>query len=219
VRDGALFLAALLVSTCAVVATAAEHPATPTVVGEAFDRDDGRLVYREYHFCSPDGLTCTVDYRDGTGQPIAFKELDYTGNPYGPALVMRDLRSGGEEVLAFSDRTDLVVDAGFDNFVRSRWEELNRGETVVFPFQVVGIGRPLKMRANAMPDGCEASELCLQVSVDSWFLGLLAEPIELSYSRTSRRLLRFSGVSNLRDGGGRSHSVDILYDYTPGVSF
>jgi hypothetical protein len=184
------------------------------IVGEAFDVRTGDLLYREVHDCSEDGTRCIVDYRDVAGQAIAFKELDYSVSRYAPGLVMRDLRGGTEHVLPGADAGELVVDAGFDNFVRSRWEELERGETVTFPFQVVGFDRPFAMKARAVDAAdCDAQSLCLSVEIDSWLLGLVADPIELAYARDSRRLLRFVGVSNLRDTDGKSPKVDIRYRY------
>tara|TARA_B100001540_G_scaffold313609_1_gene336871 strand:- start:668 stop:1387 length:720 start_codon:yes stop_codon:yes gene_type:complete len=183
-------------------------------VGRAYDRDSGELLYSEFYACDDDGLRCVVDYRDAGGEAIAFKTLDYSASLHAPALEMRDLRADRQYSLPAPQRGDLVVDAGFDNYVRSRWDELSRGDTVVFPFRVLGIERPITMRAgiDAGRD-CAADRLCLRVEVDSWWLGLLAEPIELAYRRATRQLLRFSGVSNLRDARGRAPQVDIRYEY------
>ena len=60
---------------------------------------------------------------------------------------------------------------------------------------------------------CPGDELCLEIALDSWFLGLLVDPIELVYSRSARQLLRFQGVSNIRGEKGESLNVDIHYQY------
>ena len=57
------------------------------------------------------------------------------------------------------------------------------------------------------------AQVCLQIELDSWLLGMLVDPFELTYDRGSRRLLRFTGVSNLKDGEGQSQQVDIHYRY------
>ena len=70
------------------------------------------------------------------------------------------------------------------------------------------------MRADrADQQACSQDELCLEIKVDSWLLGILASPIELAYSREDRKLLRFSGVSNIKGKNGESLHVDILYAY------
>jgi hypothetical protein len=183
------------------------------VVGNASDPASGELLYREYHYCSRDGQRCVVEYRETGSELIALKHLDYAGNPIGPALSVRDFRLDTRHSIDYPTREDLVVDAGFDNFVRSRWQKLVDGEEVVFPFQVVGLDRPLDMTGRSVPGDCDDQTLCLQIQVHSWFLGLLAEPIYLAYDRAERRLLRFTGVSNLRDADGDSQDVDISYLY------
>ena len=107
-----------------------------------------------------------------------------------------------------------MVDAGFDNYVRQRWTELMGADPVRFPFLVAGRDSPLAMRAG--PDRqseCNPAQLCLQVELDSWLLRMLVAPITLTYDRESRRLLRFKGISNLKDAAGNSQSVDIRYQY------
>jgi hypothetical protein len=184
------------------------------IVGKAFDSKSGELLYSELHFCADDQLECVVDYHDSFGQLIARKTLDFSGGVYQPALQMRDFRRSLEFSFSNNEREDLVVDAGFDNFVRSKWDELNEGEVVKFPFKVIGIDSPVKMRALIDPAGnCNEQQLCLKVSLDSWVLSMLVDPIMLSYSRQDRRLLRFQGVSNIKGVEGESLSVDIRYDY------
>ena len=53
----------------------------------------------------------------------------------------------------------------------------------------------------------------LKVTLDSWFLGMLVDPIKLSYSKADRRLLRFQGVSNIVGPAGESLKVDLRYNY------
>ena len=192
----------------------AEQLPPPTVVGNAYDRDTGYFVYSEHHFCGEDQMLCTVQYRDSLGVIFAEKNLDYRKNLLSPLLVMTDYRSGVESRVPASEQDNLVVDAGFDNFVRSIWDTLDAGENTKFPFLVAGFDKPIKMKALRSKAGnCTAAELCLDIKLDSWFLGMIIDPIELSYSRAEKRLLRFSGISNIKDENGESQNVDIHYQY------
>ncbi|NND69060.1 MAG: hypothetical protein HKN19_15830 [Halioglobus sp.] len=185
-------------------------------VGTAVSVESGQEVYSEWHYCQEDRRRCEVEYRDPAGKLIAHKSLDYRENLKGPALYMRDLRAGLEHRLGVETNDDVVVDAGFDNYVRLRWDDLLAGNDVVFPFRVVGINRPVKMKAEVRSDvDCPRELLCVRVAVNSWFIGLLADPIDVSYSRNERQLMRFVGLSNLRDETGKTEAVDILFDYSP----
>ncbi len=183
-----------------------------TSLGSAYDQDSGHLLYTEAHSCDAEGMICTITYRDSFGEMIARKRLDYRNSPVAPEIEMADFRKGERLTVAGGDSDSVVVDAGFDNYVRSVWGALEAGESVRFPFLVAGFDRPIKMRAEQNVQGqCSRDELCLTVAVDSWLVGLLASPIELTYSRSDRKLRQFSGVSNLKGESGEKLIVDIIY--------
>jgi len=186
----------------------------PTVVGTAYDRDGGYILYTEHHFCGDEGRFCTVQYRDTAGDMIAQKTVEYPGSPFGPALTMTDYRLGTTLSVPATDEDNIIIDAGFDNYVRSIWEQVDNGESVRFAFLVAGFKKPLNMRADLDTSGdCHQVELCLEINLDSWLLGMLVPPIELAYSRENRKLLRFTGVSNIKGENGESLNVDIYYQY------
>ena len=193
---------------------AAEAPATLFAVGTAHDSDTGYLLYREYHYCEQDRLLCTVEYRDTFGLIFAKKHLDYRQSPVSPALVFSDYRRGVEVRIPAGANQGVVVDAGFDNFVRSIWDTLVSGDSKKFLFLPMGFDAPFKMKAErSHASDCPPATLCLKIAVDSWFLGIITDPIELAYSRTERRLHKFSGISNIKAENGQSLSVDIHYRY------
>lgn len=203
---------ALLVTWCAPAGFASVESAE--IVGRAEALDSDQFLYSEHYACGEEGLHCEVEYRNPDGTVIARKSLDYSDSLHAPEVVMRDLRRDETTVVDMAPREDLVVDAGFDNFVRSRWDTLVAGDTVRFSFRVVNIDRMLSMKARAQEnDDCKDETLCLDVEVDSFFLGLLTDPIELTYARDTRRLLRFRGVSNLKAPDGGRQTVDIRYEY------
>ncbi|MFT6955705.1 MAG: hypothetical protein ACJAYC_000706 [Halieaceae bacterium] len=196
-------------------ATVAETEASFDIIGDAYDRKKGNLLYTENHHCEAQSQQCTVEYRDEQGTTFAKKEIDYSASLQAPSVVLTDYRNDSTVEIATGDRSDLVVDAGFDNFVRSVWSQLEAGTEVKFPFLVVGFDDPIGMTAlRTESDTCTDMELCLEVNLDSWFLRLLVAPIELSYSLQNKRLLRFSGTSNIKGDEGKSLNVDILYRYS-----
>ena len=187
------------------------------IVGRAMDVRSGEVLYLEEYDCVEDGSLCRVDYRDSGGSLIASKEVDYSRSLVAPALTFEDFRSNASIEVAPMDGPELVVDAGFDNYVRERWDELTTGESVRFSFLVAGRDKPLPMRAEETGE-CAEGEVCLEVGLDAWLIGSLVPPIRLTYERETRRLLRFEGVSNLRDDEGRSRRVDIRYSYAEAPS-
>jgi hypothetical protein len=206
-------VARLLLTTLLASATAMAE-GSAFAVGTAYDRSSGQLLYREHHYCEPSRSQCVVRYKDTGGELIAQKDLDYRNSTVSPALVMVDFRRDSEVRIPFIANDELVVDAGFDNFVREQWDTLSAGQTVSFQFQGVGFDSPLDMKIGAATDAdCADSQLCLAVNIDSWLLSAFVDPIQLYYSRDGRELQRYSGISNLKGDRGESMDVDIFYEY------
>lgn len=183
------------------------------VVGEARSLDGDELRYREYHHCTSDRRLCEVLYKDAQGEVFARKRVDYTASLRSPSLLVEDLREGRTQRIEGEFEPELVIDAGFDNYVRQRWSELSNGVEVRFPFLIAGRDSPLNMRASRSDAGdCQDGELCLTVTLDAWLLSMLITPIELVYDG-ERRLTQYRGISNIRDAEGRSQSVQIDYRY------
>ncbi|MEP5763936.1 MAG: hypothetical protein ABJ308_05055 [Halieaceae bacterium] len=186
----------------------------PDIVGAASDPDTGSLLYLEHYYCDQDALNCSVLYLRPDESLIASKQINYQNSLQAPQLVFKDLRNERELRISPPQDPDLVFDAGFDNFVRLRWDSLEGGKAVKFPFLLLDRDKPITMRASEdREQRCRATELCLQVRLDSWLLAALIEPIELTYDRDDQRLRRFKGLSNLKSDSGKSQQVEILYNY------
>jgi hypothetical protein len=204
-----------------------------TFMGRAHDVETGALLYVESHAVSGSGgprETRVVSYRCANGATFARKTLDFGAARLAPDFALDDARSGVSEglergaqgVTVFErDRgaparskllgnTDLIADAGFDEFVRARWEALEAGDALVVPFLVPSRLDTVKFRVRktgeTMIEGQAANVFRLSVAGP---LGWLLPDIDVSYRRNDRRLLRYRGITNLRDGAGAMISAQI----------
>lgn len=182
-------------------------------VGEARGADGGELRYTEHHSCSEAGTLCQVEYRDTQGNLFARKSLDYSLSKHAPSLELEYLPDGRTLRVEREATGDLVVDAGFDHYMRSSWDMLAQGEPVQFEFLPAGRDAPLSMRAEPVEEACPNQRLCVKVRLDNWLLGAVVPPIRLQYDRDNQRLMQYLGISNLRDSDGNSQQVRIDYSY------
>ncbi|MEJ0086046.1 MAG: hypothetical protein WDO72_10205 [Pseudomonadota bacterium] len=191
---------------------------------------DGRdLLYVESHSISGGGSadeTRVVLYRCAVGlAPFARKDLDYTDERIAPAFAFEDARSGfseglrrnavGMEVFARAGsaakmRSEvlppvplMVADAGFDEFVRTRWDLLEKGGSIEVPFLVPSrlhsVNFKVRKVADATIGGDVASVFRLSVAGPlGWFLS----DIDVSYRQRDRRLVRYRGITNVRNVSG-----------------
>ena len=189
----------------------------------------GALLYREQHWLRlRDGrpLERLVLYRCPDGTAFARKQVDYRGSAQAPAFALEDARSGYREGLRRAgtgavvfvqeggrvpeaakvlEAGATVADAGFDEFIRAHWDPLAAGESLPLQFAVPARLRSLPFslqRVDSVRIGGERAHV-FRLRLQGW-LGLLAPRIEVSYGERSRRLLRFEGLSNLRDDAGRT---------------
>jgi hypothetical protein len=217
--------------------------AAPWTIGTAYNTSDGSVAYRELHYPAPGypGLSSRVDYQDAEGEVIVSKQMDFSRSQTAPAIDQTDLRTSTRVFARHEDgrlqvgyqsnadaalRTDtirltpnLIVDAGFDPFVRSQWDALTAGRAVSASFflpsrlDTIGVSiAPVPREECAQVQG---DVLCLMVRpagmlrVVSWFV----EPLRLAYDLEQQRLLMFRGLSNLLDARGEPQDVLVLFEY------
>ncbi|MEO8062586.1 MAG: hypothetical protein ABI821_07540 [Pseudomonadota bacterium] len=218
------------------LAVSSASAADSTFTGYARSLDGRDLLYVESHAISRGGNadeTRVVLYRcSAASAPFARKELDYATNRIAPAFAFEDARSGfveglkrdtrGLEVFERAGakaelRTEmlsragaLVADAGFDEFVRTRWDSLESGASAEVPFLVPSRLDSVKFKvrkvSEATIEGEAANVFRLSVAGPlGWFLS----DIDVSYRKRDRRLMRYRGITNIRDAGGEMLSAQI----------
>jgi hypothetical protein len=164
-----------------------------------------------------------VVYRCNDGTPFARKAVDYGDSGRAPSFELTDVRSGYREGVERREGAarvfvvrpgepersaplpagPVVADAGFDTFVREAWPSLTRGEAVdldfVVPSRLDSYGFSVRELAEDGRDGERTFRLRL-----GGFWGWFAPHIDVAYAEADRRLLRFEGLSNLRDDLGEA---------------
>ena len=209
------------------------------VVGEAYDLESGELLYRETHCVSQDRLERKVLYRDGDDRLIAIKKLDYRSGAMTPSFEQHNLYSSESIEVAMSDRdltmtvrdatreaplktasarageqAPLVIDAGFDPFIRANWDSLVKGEKLEFQFPVADRTDLVQLRLRSQSCSYDSqNQQCFRLELANWLLRMLVAPVELGYDAEARQLSRYRGLSNIGDENGDGQVVDIRYDY------
>jgi hypothetical protein len=216
-------------------------------IGTAWSQDKSTILYQEYHFAeNPElDLPTRVQYRNPDGSLIAEKSMDYSISMTAPAITQIDYRNSSrvntdflpaepspqirvgfqahdssqyrEQTVSYRDA--MVIDAGFDPFVRENWERITSGRPLSAHFLVPS--RFDTVRVNLTQTN---SRNCTGVDVDVQcfvirpagmlrVVGFLIDPIYIGYEQNSQRLMMFNGLSNLRDDAGDPRNVLITYEY------
>jgi hypothetical protein len=205
------------------------------------------VLYYEYHFAeNPDlQLSTRVQYRRADGSVFAEKTIDYSRSLTAPDIQHIDYRNTAritteltddaraamikvgfqahdspryrEELLAH--RESVVVDAGFDPFVRKHWQSLITGESVsagmLVPSRLDTVRVSLTKADASHCDQASADVYCFVIRPAGMLraVGWLVDPIYIGYDQQSQRLKVFDGISNLRDDNGDPQNVLITFEY------
>jgi hypothetical protein len=205
-------------------------------VGTAYANDSHAVLYKEEHFVFDNHgqRTRLVLYRCPSGEPFARKWVHDIAGAEAPNFDLVDARTGYREGVlgkpgartvytqagdhatvhfdSLPDRPNEVIDAGFDAYVRQHWDALgiNRKTSVAFvvPSRLGYVDLRLADADKGTMDGQSIRRL--RLSMDAWY-GFAAPAIDLTYDSVDRRLLRFEGISNIRDASGKNQRVIIQF--------
>jgi len=183
----------------------------------------GRLVERVVLY------TC----RDGSA--FARKSVSYV-DPLAPDFLLEDAANGlsegirtgagGRTVFFRASPADaeisgavppvagLVADAGFDEFVRENWQQLLTNAPLQIRFLVPSRLKDYAFQAQRLRsetvDGTPTELFRLRLA---GFWGLFLSSIDVYYSSAERQLVRYDGLSDLRDAAGDNFKAQI--DFPP----
>jgi hypothetical protein len=220
-----------------LLACAAEAAERVQYEGQAYGIDDGNLLYRESHYVDRDGAGSgrrVVLYRCPDGAAFARKRIDYGTDSLVPDFEMVDARLGYREGVrregvaraVFVQRgpqreersgplptvQGLVADAGFDDFVRLHWDQLAAGETLRFPILLPSRIDWFDFKVGRAAGESDAGDdtLVIRLSLGAWWAFLLPH-VDVHYARERRELLRYTGITSVRDTEGRNYEARLEF--------
>jgi hypothetical protein len=199
-------------------------------LGFAYAAHGDQKLYQEEHFVFDQNheRTRLVLYRCPSGQPFARKWVHDVSSASAPDFDLIDARDGYREGVSgtpgarkvftqedrhaplrsasLDERSNGVIDAGFDAYVREHWDTLSQQGHLAFlvPSRLGYLDLRL---TNGSSD---ATTRQIRLSVDAWY-GFVAPSIDLTYDTADQRLVRFEGVSNIHDASGHSQTVRIEF--------
>ncbi len=210
---------------------AAELGASVThTIGVARDQDDQEIRYIEHHQYLADGQH-RVRYFSPEYELLAEKVMFYPGLPQHPTLTQSDFVTDTQITIALQDEIaemiktnsdeetssfrfaladNIVIDAGFDTYIRANWEAFADSPKQRVKFAVAGQPRLLEMEIRRQPG--QNGQTTYTVRPTNWLVRVLLPEIKLAYTE-DRQLLRYEGFSNLKPGPGEGRHVVIEFDH------
>ncbi len=186
---------------------------TQNLIGVARDSNE-QVLYIEHHQYLDSGEHL-INYYSPELTLLVEKKLSYPGLPHHPDIVQSDIlndieitmqsrmsylqvvREQAEESSSwnFELTPNVVVDAGFDGYIRNAWSELSPRETKIVSFAVAGQSRLIKMKIR--DQGFENGRRIFTIEPKNWLVKMIVPRIRLEYS-SERQLVRYEGLSNIK---------------------
>ena len=190
--------------------------------------DDASVSYIEHHQYFDSGEH-VIRYYDSNLRLLLTKELNYPDLPQHPTLKQTDMLRQTEVTIA-TDRTtavmtkssaekgdvfqfelteDVIIDAGFDAYIRENWQSFESQPLQQFRFAIAGQSRLIKM--EIMKVDSDAGGALFTITPRNWMIRMILPTTRLSYNAT-RQLSRYEGFSNLKQSD-ESRNVEIRFEH------
>lgn len=233
---GITVLFSLLISSINLANAADSNTVGSEIVGSAYSLKTGSLLYRETHKKIND-LLHQVEYAEPDSNVFGRKTIDFSQSLIAPSFRQINERNG-EEIYVRQEGDNLIVtykenltskqelerlkvdagmiiDAGFDHFIKQYWTVLDSGKKLDVNYLVPSEQTTFRFRFSRAEciDGTQSDATCFSLSPISWVVKLAVDPIIVAYSTAEKKLLRFTGRGNIANSTGKYESVDIQYRY------
>lgn len=221
-------------------------------IGKAYDLDSNELLYTEYHtYISP--ILHKVEYKEANGNVFATKIINYEKSFFSPDFSLENTRNGefirtkkeNENITLeykensksstlkslIKDKSTLVIDAGFDHFIMSNWQELITGKSIEVNYLIPSKGDYYRLNLNKIScDDSNSDDYCFSISASSFFIRIFSSELKLTYSPIENigknitdikdtkqaqkyRLTSFKGRTNISDSKGNYQDAHIRYQF------
>ena len=213
----------------------------PDIIGTAFDNKQ-QLLYTEEHRYLSD-TSHHIIYKEPDGFIFSEKKISYKTSFLAPEFVQSNQRNNEYIAINYNDITNinslfrkdgkhpikkvslalnindtlaLVIDAGFDHFIRQYWQKINHSNQLAFNFLSTTRQSIIKLVIKEKPCAENRSYRCFIVTPKNWLLKLIAGQINLQYNR-QQQLLVFEGISNIADKNNDYKHVFIRYQHLKNI--
>jgi hypothetical protein len=197
----------------------------------------GRELYAESHWITEaqGQRELLVLFECPDGKPFARKQVRETDYAQAPSFTLEDARTGYQEgvreskggsrevyfraagdqpekTASLKSAPNLVVDAGFDRFIREHWVALATGAHQRLDFLVPSRLRTypftLSVVDDELKDGKPVRRFLLEL--DTWY-AFAVPSIIVTYAADSKTIREYQGNSNVRDRNGKDLNVRIEF--------
>lgn len=211
-----------------------ENTSTESHFAKAFtDKEKKKPIYTERHTATYKNnklQSSKNDYFDLKNNKIAELDSDYTKSLVMPTYIFRDLRTGsiegirmqGEKYFLFRQeqgkKEEIHLLDNMENvFSCQGWHyyliaNLDRIQNSSLQMKLIFPSKLDYYSFRIRPLETQDTILSLRLEFDSWFIRLFAPHLDITYNKSTKKIVQYYGPSNILDERGEIQNVHIFYE-------
>jgi hypothetical protein len=205
------------------------------------------FIYTENHtefYKNEEHLYSIIEYKYPDRKTFARKKIEFGKKRTQPDFLMEDFRYGYRDKSVLVNQSSqefsiehqrskdekvqtklvqvpgtVVVDGGFDYFIRDDFDAISKGEVIKGNFLLVNRLDYFQCRVvkTANVKYRDRDAIVFLLRPENLVLRAIADKIQVTYDLKTKRLLEYIGVSNLMDNEGKDFpKVKIVFQYPKG---
>lgn len=186
--------------------------------------DNGRWVAGTTRYFLPNGTAIGERKFDfSTDRTVPIYSLDQSNVDYHEGITRIDaqhvevfnFRDGHRQTASLPRVQNMVADCGSQPYVVEHLDQLEAGNTLHFTLVVAGKTDSFRLRARKLADVDVGGRRAMRVRIElDSLLRLFLPPLELTIDPETKRMLEYSGITNLKDPATRkAYSAKITFSY------
>lgn len=203
------------------------------LIGHAIDLETGESRYIEEHrFFEKEGRqVMRTRYRTADNIDIASREVLYDNQRVasyqlnmhniayeeavdrkdGEILIRVNAEQSVQKSLPVDSDREIVIDAGFNEYILRNWASLIDGEKAIFDFASTAQLDIVRLQVTADEKLSTDQIQMFSMTAANPIIRLLMKPIKAGYFKDSKQLAYYRGISNLKDDSGDAYKVEISF--------
>ena len=224
----------LLISTAASAFN--ENHNTDELIGHVYDVKTNTLIYKETHnyLLVDGGKVMHSLFTSPSGETIAKREIEYENDKLVSYRLVQDsieyeesIKVGNKNIQLekrnqkqvsqkkIKTLNEIIIDAGFSDYIVNNWGALIEGATLKFDFASVSQMNKIRLQVKGADiDKTSAKEyltddeiVMFKMTIANPVLKMFIKPIEVGYYKESRQLAYYKGISNIKNSNGKQYSL------------
>lgn len=206
--------------------------------GIAMDKNSLEFIYKEVHheiFNKGKHIETLTYFLGKNGNEFARRELNFRSSFQKPQYLLNDKRSGLLEEVTHLGANQFyiryrknansklkeksiyvpepaIVDGGFNYYIKNNWDKIISDKKLVFNYLSVAFQDYFTFRIYKLDKQTnDPNIMLLKMECKQIFLRLMMKPIFVYYDLETKRIVKYDGISNIRDLNGISYKALLNY--------